>query len=73
MDKAADISRWIKRAKKLMAQCPKGYWLFAANGNLHVMRGDRERLPGGGMDPSLSVGEIAGRGMLGPAIDGGDW
>lgn len=74
---SADIKRWIKRAKRLMADCPEGHWLFVANGNLHVVElkpdGSRFVLRDGGMDTTKSVGVIAGRGMKGPSVDGGDW
>ena len=76
MVETTEIQRWMKRARRLMAECPKGYWLWAANGNLHVMKcsnGSHAVESDGGMDPKYALGEIAGRGMPGPSVDGGDW
>lgn len=77
MAKKITIEAWIKKAKRLMAQCQEGYWLFAASNSLHVMKsrsdGSRGVMENGGMDPSCDVATIAGGSLPGPEVDGGDW
>lgn len=59
--------------KKVEREMPKGYWLFAGAGTLHLMRthpdGSRN-IPGrqdSGMDPDLIVASYKTQ------CDGGDW
>jgi len=69
-----DERRWVDRLRLVMADQPDGLWLFAANGDLVVMRcgPNREHVMTslGGVDPAYDLGSIPV--ALG-AIDGGDW
>ncbi len=69
MNKTRQLLATLRRLEK---SWPKGYWLYAANGTLNLMRehpdGTRN-IPGKeGIDPSLSVATFPGI-----QCDGGDW
>lgn len=60
----------LKRLQVLAENWPKTLWLFAADGELHVMRkidGEHKTLPNGGVDPAHIVATID------IEADGGDW
>lgn len=63
---------WIKQLLDLIAiNWPDGYWLFAANGTLYLMRSyqdNRAMTPIGGYDPEYIADAIEGI-----PCDGGDW
>ena len=67
------IQKWNREMEKLLASMPRGYWLFAASGDLCVMRlsKDGERMMDGssysksGLVRQLETGEVG--------VDGGDW
>lgn len=63
--------KWLKRAKRLLKDTPKGCWIFV-DGNFHLMRckegGGRAVLWHDGMDQDYIVGTVSG-----PDMDGGDW
>lgn len=67
----ANESNAIEVLKRAARYWPKSLWLFAANGQVHVMRktedGKHAILPGGEMDPDYRLASIA------IEADGGDW
>jgi hypothetical protein len=61
----------IDALNKLDRGWPKDLWLFAASGQLVLMKtkdGERVYLPNGGVDPAYEVMPFPGI-----ACDGGDW
>ena len=60
----------IKRLRSLSATWPKTLWIYAADGELHVMRkvgGRHATVENGGMDQAQIIATIA------IESDGGDW
>jgi hypothetical protein len=64
--------KWVKRAKRLFKETPKGCWFLADGNGLHLMRykkgSERAETVHGGMDQDYIVDSIRGQ-----EFEGGDW
>lgn len=67
------VNQWVAQMKRIIRECPKGHWLFVAEGHLHLMKyGPNEKRAethSGYLDQNYIVEII----MDGPEIDGGEW
>jgi hypothetical protein len=67
----AEEKRVIARLRRLASDWPASLWLFVGDGELHVMRcdkdGDQAFCDSGGVDPEYTIAKI------GIPSDGGGW
>ena len=71
MEKTMGVHHAKSQLNALTRTWPFGYWIFAADGKLHLMKsgpdGNRVYLPSGGVDPDYIVASYS------IPSDGGDW
>lgn len=73
LEPTKEESRFIAALMRVARKCPQSVWLFAADGNLHVMRKKNGRhavcddTAGAGMDQNYIIATIN------IDADGGDW
>jgi hypothetical protein len=67
------IDKWSSKFQNILSKMPHGYWLFAADGTIHLMKldgnGERIILPNGGASQDAIVETY----ICPNEIDGGDW